>query len=120
MTIRQGVLAIIFKKIGSRHYFLILKKRYPWIGWEFPKGGLREGEDEQEGLLREIEEETGLADLEIISKIPFEISYNYPQDKQFRGYESAKQSVYLIKLNSVMSAFPGSTTASDGAAPKKR
>ena len=37
--------------------FLILHRVKNWKGWEFPKGGLKEGEDELDCLKREIKEE---------------------------------------------------------------
>ena len=41
--------------------------------WELPAGGIKDGESEEEGALRELREETGIS----ISDIPFKRG-NYP------------------------------------------
>lgn len=59
MKTKQGVQGIIYCRAGRR--FLLLHRSLNWKGWEFPKGGVEEGENTKEALLREILEETGLA-----------------------------------------------------------
>ena len=62
-----------------------------WVGqrldskleaWQMPQGGLDDGEDAQEGALRELEEETGISrDLvEIVARAPHELTYDLPDD----------------------------------------
>ena len=62
-----------------------------WVGqrldnkleaWQMPQGGLDEGEDAEEGALRELEEETGInRDLvEIVARCPHELTYDLPED----------------------------------------
>ena len=62
-----------------------------WVGqrldskleaWQMPQGGLDEGEDAQDGALRELEEETGISrDLvEIVTRCPHELTYDLPED----------------------------------------
>jgi len=48
MALRKGVLAIIMRE-GK---FLILRRVRNWKGWEFPKGGIDKGEEEEDALLR--------------------------------------------------------------------
>ena len=94
---RKGVLGII---IDKRKRFLILYRVLHWTGWEFPKGGI-DNETEEEALLREIKEETGL-DAKIISRLPCEITYDYPKGfikKAKTEYDGAKQSAYLLLAN---------------------
>jgi putative (di)nucleoside polyphosphate hydrolase len=70
---------------------LIYDARQVWVGqrldstleaWQMPQGGLDDGEDAQEGALRELEEETGIRrDLvEIIAQAPEELFYDLPED----------------------------------------
>lgn len=44
----------------------ILLLHYPEGHWGFPKGHVEEGEEEQETALRELEEETGIANIKLI------------------------------------------------------
>jgi putative (di)nucleoside polyphosphate hydrolase len=59
--------------------------------WQFPQGGLNQGEPPIEGVLREIFEETGIAEqrLELLSEHPDWIAYELPDHvpakKKFRG-----------------------------------
>ena len=75
MKIRKGAVAIIFRQ----DEFLILKRELNWKGWEFVKGSIDEGEDEETAVKREIREETGLEDIEIIHKLPEKLEYMHPE-----------------------------------------
>jgi putative (di)nucleoside polyphosphate hydrolase len=50
--------------------------------WQMPQGGLDEGEDPQDGALRELEEETGIArdKVEVIARCPEPLTYDLPPD----------------------------------------
>ncbi len=65
---KKGVSAIIYDNNGS-YYFLILHRIKGWKGWEFPKGGIQEGESPEQAVVREIKEETGLQTFKVIKKI---------------------------------------------------
>jgi len=54
--------------------FLLLHRVLHWRGWEFPKGGIKEGESIDAAIKRELFEETGLSKLELIGKID-ELTY---------------------------------------------
>jgi 8-oxo-dGTP pyrophosphatase MutT (NUDIX family) len=49
--------------------FLLLHRVLHWSGWEFPKGGINGGETHEETIRRELFEETGINNYELISKI---------------------------------------------------
>jgi putative (di)nucleoside polyphosphate hydrolase len=62
-----------------------------WVGqrldnaldaWQMPQGGLDPGEDELEGVYRELEEETGIGRnlVEIVARAPTELRYDLPED----------------------------------------
>ncbi len=89
---RKGVVGII---INDRDEVLILHRKLRWKGWEFPKGGV-EDESEEDALLREIKEETGLTGVKIIRKLPHTIKYNYPRSRS--EYTGSEQSVFLLRL----------------------
>ncbi len=67
--------AIIFKKEGKSKKFLLL--HYEEVHWDFPKGHVEKNETELETAKREIEEETGLNELEFLKKFHETISYYY-------------------------------------------
>ena len=81
-----------------------------WVGqrldstleaWQMPQGGLDEGEDAQEGALRELEEETGIGrDLvEVIARTRHELTYDLPDDlvaKLWRGQWRGQRQVWFL------------------------
>jgi len=75
MRERKEVQAVIFDEANGKRKFLLIKmldlkdNRYHW---RLVKGGVEKGETEEEALKREIKEEVGLENIQIISKI-----YNY-------------------------------------------
>ena len=75
--------------------------------WQFPQGGVEPGENEEETLFRELEEEIGTRDVNIICSSKTRIRYHYPRKmlcilhkqpiwKPFRGQQ---QRWYLVKMN---------------------
>ncbi|HEY0012892.1 MAG TPA: RNA pyrophosphohydrolase [Allosphingosinicella sp.] len=50
--------------------------------WQMPQGGLDDGEEPQDGALRELEEETGIprAKVEVIARAPEPLTYDLPPD----------------------------------------
>ncbi|HEX8192818.1 MAG TPA: RNA pyrophosphohydrolase [Allosphingosinicella sp.] len=50
--------------------------------WQMPQGGLDEGEDPEDGALRELEEETGIPrdKVEVIARAPEPLTYDLPPD----------------------------------------
>ncbi|HNV01170.1 MAG TPA: NUDIX domain-containing protein [archaeon] len=65
LPVRNIVGLIVFD--GEK--FLILHRKLNWKGWEYPKGGIEEGETHEEAIKRELWEETGLERYELIGKI---------------------------------------------------
>ncbi|MFA5357548.1 MAG: NUDIX domain-containing protein [archaeon] len=65
MNRRELVGLIVFD--GER--FLLLHRILNWRGWEYPKGGLNDGEDSQSAVGRELFEETGIKKFELVSKV---------------------------------------------------
>ncbi|MEA5445237.1 RNA pyrophosphohydrolase [Gammaproteobacteria bacterium AB-CW1] len=56
-------------------------RRINHTGWQFPQGGIQQGEDPREALFRELEEEVGLAeqDVEILGRTRGWLRYRLPK-----------------------------------------
>ena len=65
---------ILFNKAEGIQ-FLVLK--YPSGHWDFVKGNIEEGEEEEETVKRELFEETGINNLEIHQGFNEKVQYNY-------------------------------------------
>src|SRR3989338_5143042 len=87
--------AIIYRMENKVPYFLLL--HYPSGHWEFAKGHIEEGENQEQAALREIEEETGITDLKIIPGFKEYIKYffrnNYDMVK-----EDKNKAPWIFKL----------------------
>ncbi len=70
--------------------------------WQFPQGGIDKGETPKEALFRELEEEIGTRDIEIIAEYPKWISYDFPPaiTKKMYPFDGQIQKYYLVKLKS--------------------
>jgi putative (di)nucleoside polyphosphate hydrolase len=72
--------------------------------WQMPQGGLDEGEDPQDGALRELEEETGIprVKVEVIAAAPEPLLYDLPLDlvgKLWKGkWRGQRQHWYLCRF----------------------
>ena len=84
---------VFYNGENGPEYLLLL---YEAGHWDFPKGGIEEGETEITAAIREIKEETGLTDIEIIHGFRKEIHYNFRKNKNL-----VKKTVvfYLAKTN---------------------
>lgn len=70
--------------------------------WQFPQGGIDEGESPKEALLRELEEEIGTNEIEIIAEYPEWLSYEFPGKiaKKMYPYDGQTQRYFLVRLKS--------------------
>lgn len=84
MPVEKSAGAVIFRKENSKIYYLLLhypstvqvkKSRAPRDYWDFPKGHIEKGEKEQDTVRREVEEETGLRDIELVEGFKSGIRY---------------------------------------------
>ena len=72
--------------------------------WQMPQGGLDEGENPQDGALRELEEETGIPrdKVEILARCPAELTYDLPADlvgKMWKGkWRGQRQTWFLMRF----------------------
>lgn len=70
--------------------------------WQFPQGGVDEGEDYEAAARRELAEETGVTSAERIGEIQQWVAYDFPADyggpKQARGWKGQKQRWFAFRF----------------------
>ena len=95
---------------GERTKVLVFRRVDRALGlhcWQFPQGGLMAGEAPEAGMLRELEEEIGTADAEVLATLAQPIRYQYPpevlarlaaRDPAKAGFLGQEQSWFLVHL----------------------
>lgn len=81
---------VVFYEENGQRFYLILK--YPAGHFDFPKGHLEKGETEIVAAIRELTEETGISDVEILKPFREEIYYTY----DLNGKPSNKMVAYFL------------------------
>jgi bis(5'-nucleosidyl)-tetraphosphatase len=102
ISFEKSVGAVVFRKSHGVNMFLLL--HYRSGHWDFPKGHVLGKETEHETLVREVAEEAGLTDLEILPDFKAHTRFFYragEEEKQRRKIEGryanvAKKVVYYI------------------------
>lgn len=75
---RRGVGVMLFNPAGQ---ILVAKRRdTPGEIWQMPQGGIDQGEDPRTAALRELEEETGTANAEIVAEARNWLVYDLPDE----------------------------------------
>jgi 8-oxo-dGTP pyrophosphatase MutT (NUDIX family) len=77
---RKGANAIVIDK--NNDFLLVQKLVYDDHQWDFPGGGIDENETLEEGILRELKEELGTSNFEIIEKSSHINRYEWPEPTQ--------------------------------------
>jgi 8-oxo-dGTP pyrophosphatase MutT (NUDIX family) len=84
--------AVIFFKSGTEIEYLVLE--YYQHHWDFPRGHVEPGETDAAAARREIQEETGLADLEFIPDFQEKTSWFYRRRGAAKPFY--KEAVYFL------------------------
>ena len=106
--------AVIYRKDGDKTYYLLL--RYPALSHrakkdycDFPKGHLEAGESDVEAMRREVAEETGISDLEIVKDFRETIKYFFvvKKTKIFKivSFYLAETSTVEVKISAEHTGF---------------
>jgi len=100
---------------GSGEVFL--GRRTGDRGWQFPQGGMREGEDLEQALYRELQEEIGLTptDVELAGRTAQWLHYRLPARYVRRNRQPVcigqKQCWFLLRLRNETARFAFDSTA---------
>ena len=77
---RPNVAAVILSSSYPFKCEILVAKRVDMDDiWQFPQGGIDKGETPKEAILRELKEEIGTNDVEILSAYPSWLSYDFPK-----------------------------------------
>ncbi|GMG99495.1 hypothetical protein Nepgr_001335 [Nepenthes gracilis] len=52
--------------------------------WQMPQGGIDEGEDPRNAVMRELKEETGVTSAEVLAEVPYWLTYDFPSEVRER------------------------------------
>ena len=91
---RDTVAAIIINKDKK-----VLMCEHIWIdnAWQFPQGGVENGESEEDALKRELYEEIGTKKIKIVKKMPNQVVYKFPfYLKSKYQIDGQKQTYFLV------------------------
>jgi len=98
---RPNVAAVILSsKYPDRCEFFIAHRSDIRNAWQFPQGGIDEGESPQDALYRELLEEIGCNDVEILGEFPEWITYDFPTKAKGKRYpfDGQTQKYFLVRL----------------------
>ena len=101
---RPNVAAVVLSyEHPKRVLFLLAKKRGVKKAWQFPQGGIDGKETPKEALLRELKEEIGTNDVEIIAEYPEWIRYDFPNSdnkkiNKMYPFKGQNQKYFLVRL----------------------
>jgi len=97
---RPNVAAIVLSPKYPEKVEILIAKRTDVDAWQFPQGGIDEGESPKEALFRELKEEIGTDEVEIIAEMPEWLSYDFPKTiaKKMYPYDGQNQKYFLVKL----------------------
>lgn len=95
---RKGVVAVVLEDSGK---VLVCERSSVSGAWQFPQGGVDEGESFLEALYRELSEEIGCGDIEVLKESASEITYDFPTEMTSniaKNYRGQSQKWFLCKF----------------------
>jgi len=96
---RPNVGVVVFNRDGR----VWLGRRAGTDSWQFPQGGVDEGEAFEAAALRELEEETGMRPSKVLARTEGWIVYDFPKDatgsKIAKGWRGQKQIWFAVRFN---------------------
>ena len=98
---RPNVAAVILSsKYPDKCEFFVAHRSDIKNAWQFPQGGIDEGETPREALKRELLEEIGCDKVEVLGEYPEWISYDFPKVSRGKTYpfDGQTQKYFLVRL----------------------
>ncbi len=98
---RPNVAAVILSsKYPDKCEFFVAHRSDIKNAWQFPQGGIDEGETPHEALHRELLEEIGCNDIEVLGEFPEWITYDFPNVARGKVYpfDGQTQKYFLVRL----------------------
>ena len=80
MIYRKAVFIVTYRKEKNKIFYLLLKRKLHWSGWEFPKGGIEKQEKDKDALKRELQEESGQQSIKLNS---YNLSGKYKYNRMY-------------------------------------
>ena len=100
LPLRTGVGAIVLNK--NNKVFVGKRRDNPGKNWQMPQGGVDKGESCIDAMKRELLEETGIKNIEILKEIDRWIEYELPDyllGKIWKGkYRGQKQKWFIVRF----------------------
>jgi bis(5'-nucleosidyl)-tetraphosphatase len=95
---RSAGVIVFHRDEGGCHFLLLLSRLTKRPLWEFPKGGIDDGESAAEAALRELQEETGLGtdDIRLIPEFQHREEYRFTSGKGEGRTLVRKEVVYFL------------------------
>ncbi len=100
-TYRPNVAAVILSsRYPDKCEFFVAHRSDIKNAWQFPQGGIDEGETPREALKRELLEEIGCDNVEVLGEYPEWISYDFPKVSRGKTYpfDGQTQKYFLVRL----------------------
>ncbi|NPA50943.1 MAG: RNA pyrophosphohydrolase [Epsilonproteobacteria bacterium] len=100
---RPNVAAIVLSwEYPHKKRFLLARRKGIKRSWQFPQGGINKGEEPLQALLRELKEEIGTDEVEILGEYPEWITYDFPKGSNIKRevypFRGQRQKYFLVKL----------------------
>ena len=84
---RPNVAAVILSSLYPFKCEILVAKRVDMDDiWQFPQGGIDEGESPKQALKRELKEEIGTDKIDILDEYPQWLSYDFPANAAKKFY----------------------------------
>jgi putative (di)nucleoside polyphosphate hydrolase len=94
---RSAASLIVLRAIGGGYQLLLLHKPRKKDSWQLPQGGVEEGETIEQAALRELQEEAGLSDCQVLGHSKKVYQYDFPPSfRRFRPDNVCGQRIEYI------------------------